>query len=278
MPPIGVDRELSSGARGDRAQGLEQGNEQPFRRRPRAVRCAGRGRAAGLPARLRIRRRGLFEELLGIAAAKARPGFASRSRRSSGANKEPTLAAGESNPASAASLGALVVDAAATLGRSSRAVVETHITLASSDVAELRPPGKLGNRSRFRLLLSAIAVLAVVGSVAVRSSLRSENHHPAQVPAPAATRTHAHEPPRAKIPIAPTATAPEAAPSAATAAPADEISKTKASPVDPAKRTRRPLARGETVSSADLHPHRVPPPLAPPAPTSATRDPLEKRY
>jgi hypothetical protein len=82
--------------------------------------------------------------------------------------KEPTVASSEPNPASAASLRALVVDAAAPATKASSAA-QTHITLASGGVDELRPGRASRDRARLKWLLSAIVVLAVAGSFSVRS-------------------------------------------------------------------------------------------------------------
>jgi hypothetical protein len=188
------------------------------------------------------------------------------------ASKEPTAQGGESNPASVASLRALVVDAGAP--RAQELSSKTHVTLPLHGVEELQPQFRFYDTARFKLF-AAIAGVVAMGSIGVGSTLRSGLQGAARPPAAAATGERAPSAAHA----APIATAPSSvkAPATIAHAPVAEQSTEQRALAEPAPKARRKLPRRFSVPAKPL-----PAPEAAPAPGPTTpavaRDPLAKRY
>jgi eukaryotic-like serine/threonine-protein kinase len=212
-----------------------------------------------------------LEQVLGDRGVESKARLRVAQQALDAAGKESTATSAQTDSASIASLRALVVEAGEPTAQMPSAG-KTHITLPSQGLDELRPPRPARDPGRFKLLLSAIAVLAIVASFAARSSMRNGPESAGQAPPPGATIAQVRKPALAPMPIArvPSARPPSAVP----AAPAVEVSNEKS--VDKARRT---------VPRSRVHALAKPPPVAtsarPSAPAiapSATRDPLANRY
>jgi tRNA A-37 threonylcarbamoyl transferase component Bud32 len=210
-----------------------------------------------------------LEQVVGDRGAESKARLRVAQQALDAAGKESTAVSAEPDLASIASLRALVVEAGEPTAQA-RSAGKTHTTLASQGLDELRPRRYTRDPGRFKLLLSAIAVLALVGSLAVRSSLRNGSESAAQAPAPAATVAEARKPALAPMMSVPSARPPSAVPAASVVEASNEKS---------ANKVRR------TVPRSRVHALARPPPVAtaarPSATTiapSATRDPLANRY
>jgi eukaryotic-like serine/threonine-protein kinase len=210
-----------------------------------------------------------LEQVVGDRGAESKARLRVAQQALDAAGKESTAVSAEPDLASIASLRALVVEAGEPTAQA-RSAGKTHTTLASQGLDELRPRRYTRDPGRFKLLLSAIAVLALVGSLAVRSSLRNGSESAAQAPAPAATVAEARKPALAPLMSVPSARPPSAVPAASVVEASNEKS---------ANKVRR------TVPRSRVHALARPPPVAtaarPSATTiapSATRDPLANRY
>jgi serine/threonine-protein kinase len=190
------------------------------------------------------------------------------------ASKEPTVRGNESNPASVASLRALVVDAGAPDAPELSA--KAHVTLPSQGVEELRPPARLFDTARFRLF-AAIAGVGVIGSIGVGLSLRSGLRGAANAPEPAATLERAMPLPRAAAPIT-AAPSSVKAPPRISHAPVARQSKEEHALSDAAAKARRTLARGRFIVPAKPSPDQQTAPASGSTTPAVARDPLAKRY